>query len=67
MIKYSIEQDPTENGVYACRVVVGSSPFFEDIFLLRMDGQWWHLGSDCKYRRDVAGWIGPLQRKMNLT
>ena len=57
--------DPTENGVYACRV---DHPFMsglmEDIFLMWYDGQWTYLGSDQRFRGEVW-WIGPLPRKIS--
>lgn len=56
---------PTEVGVYACRVLVHDIPgLFDDIFLIWVDGKWGYCGSDQKYRGSVAGWVGPLQRKM---
>ena len=43
--------DPTENGVYACRVDHSfMSGLMEDIFLLWYDGKWTHLGSDQGFR-----------------
>ena len=57
--------DPTENGVYACRVDHSfMSGLMEDIFLLWYDGKWTHLGSDQGFRGDVW-WIGPLPRKIS--
>lgn len=57
--------DPTENGVYACRVDHSfMSGLMEDIFLLWYDGKWTHLGSDQGFQGDVW-WIGPLPRKIS--
>lgn len=56
---------PTETGVYACRVPCDDMPgFFEDKFLMWFSGKWGYIGSDQNYRGEVAGWIGPLQRKL---
>lgn len=62
MIEYNIDNDPTEIGVYACRVP--DMGFSKDIFLLWFDGRWSYVGSDQRYRGHVNGWIGPLQRKL---
>jgi hypothetical protein len=66
MIYYTTDVDPTETGVYACRVPHETMPdlFKEDIFLLWMKGRWSYPGSDQYYRGHVAGWIGPLQRRI---
>jgi len=65
LIQYNIESDPTETGVYACRVPMGGSDFLlEDKFLMWMNGSWGYLRSDQSYRGDVLGWIGPLQRRL---
>lgn len=65
LIAYNETDDPTENGVYACRVPRGNVPgLYEDEFLMWYDGQWGYLGSDQRYRGEVFGWIGPLQRRM---
>lgn len=65
VVPYVIGQDPTETGVYACRVPHGyAKGFHTDVFLMWMDGRWSHVGSDQNYRGDVTGWIGPLQRRM---
>ena len=55
--------EPTERGVYACRVPTEWDPkFHEDIFLSWINQRWKYLGSDQYCRRGVIGWIGPLQR-----
>lgn len=65
LIPYNIEGDPTETGVYACRVPMNECPdLLEDRFLMWFDGSWGYLRSDAKYRGPVLGWIGPLQRRM---
>ena len=65
MIRYNESDDPTESGVYACRVPSDHCPgLYTDIFLMWMDGKWGYLGSDQRYRGHVAGWVGPLQRRM---
>lgn len=58
--------EPTENGVYACRVPLAPVRLglLEDKFLLWYKDSWKRLGSDQNYRGAVMGWIGPLQRKM---
>jgi len=66
VICYTIDYDPDERGVYAVRVPHDIAPgLHEDKFLL-WDGDWFHLGSDMRYRGEVTGWIGPLQRRMPL-
>lgn len=56
--------NPVVTGVYACRVpddeICG---YFDDLFLMWLDGKWGYLGSDQKYRGEVVGWIGPLARR----
>lgn len=65
MIRYTTGQDPAEQGVYACRVPMDRTPaMYTDVFLMWFEGRWSHLGSDQRYRGEVAGWIGPLQRRM---
>lgn len=65
VISYVTEGDPTRVGVYACRVPDDVIPgFYKDKFLMWMHGKWSYPGSDQKYRGEVTGWIGPLQRKM---
>lgn len=66
LITYNETDDPTENGVYACRVPRVNVPgLYEDEFLMWYDGRWGYLGSDQRYRGEVFGWIGPLQRRMS--
>lgn len=65
MIHYNIGYDPDERGVYACRVPSERlEGFHEDKFLMWFSEEWVYPGSDQKYRGEVTGWIGPLQRKM---
>jgi hypothetical protein len=68
MIEYNTTDDPTETGVYACRVELyrhrESSGLFEDVFLMWLWGRWNRLGSDQPWRHPVAGWAGPLRRKL---
>lgn len=63
MIYYVTEEDPSETGVYACRVPM-TDVLYKDEFLMWFGGCWNHLGSDQRYRGEVIGWIGPLQRRM---
>jgi hypothetical protein len=63
-IKYNTSEDPKYVGVYACRIPHNSSLLLEDKFLMWIDNKWWYPGSDQKYRGEVLGWIGPLQRKI---
>lgn len=66
MIKYDTDIEPTKNGVYACRVPCNQvDGLYEDEFLMWFDGRWSYIGSDQRYRGRVAGWIGPLQRRMD--
>jgi hypothetical protein len=66
MIRYNTENDPDERGIYACRVPADNLPgFHTDKFLMWFKDEWSHIGSDQKYRGEVTGWIGPLQRRMN--
>ena len=68
IVQYNETDDPTERGVYACRIPKENLPgLFEDKFLIWHEGQWGYLGSDQKYRGVVAGWVGPLQRSMSST
>lgn len=65
MITYITGQDPVERGVYACRVPHDHAPgLLADLFLMWFDGRWSHLGSDQRYRGEVLGWAGPLQRRL---
>lgn len=64
MVEYDQHQEPTEVGVYACRVPADAPGLLDDKFLLWHERKWWFLGSDQRYRGEVVGWIGPLQRKM---
>ena len=65
LVKYNKGQ-PTEQGVYACRVENPDAgfPLLHDRFLIWINGRWSYLGSDQYYRGKVLGWVGPLQRKM---
>ena len=61
-IKYNTGFNPSEKGVYACRIPSDIlADFCEDKFLLWYDG-WCYLGSDQNYRGEVVGWLGPLER-----
>lgn len=65
LIQYNTEADPTEVGVYACRVpMVPTLDLLEDKFLLWYEGKWWYSLSDQRYRGEVSGWIGPLARRV---
>lgn len=65
LIEYNTECDPTERGIYACRVPMDGFPgLHEDKFLGFFDGRWCYLGNGQFYRGEITGWIGPLQRKM---
>lgn len=65
VIAYECDADPTESGVYACRVPMDGVPgFLQDRFLMWLEGAWSYPGSDQKYRGPVIGWIGPLQRRL---
>lgn len=65
MVEYNVTTDPTESGVYACRVPSEKIPgFFTDVFLMWVEGRWHYIGSDQRYRGDVTGWVGPLRRKL---
>jgi hypothetical protein len=66
MISYNTTDDPTERGVYACRVPHELPGLYKDEFLSWINGKWGYLGSDQNYRGEVIGWIGPLQRRMNV-
>ncbi len=66
MIEYDYG-DPTQHGVYACRVPIGpQTNLLQDKFLLWYGGRWSHLGSDQYFRDTVVCWIGPLSRKDRL-
>lgn len=65
IIEYNTTDEPTEVGVYACRVPDDMLPALRrDIFLMWFNGRWSHIGSDQRYRGMVIGWIGPLQRRI---
>ena len=65
LIQYNMVDDPTEVGVYACRIPMTECPeLLEDKFLMWYDNKWCYLRSDAIYRGAVLGWIGPLQRRM---
>lgn len=63
--RYERYVQPTEMGVYACRVPsdVLPEPFCSDIFLIWDNGYWYYQFSDQRYRGKVVGWIGPLPRE----
>lgn len=63
MIEYQTD-NPTQNGVYACRVenILLDYPYHTDVFLTWFDGRWCYMGSDQYFQSEVFGWIGPLQR-----
>lgn len=63
MISYNTSGPPTETGVYACRVPM-DGVLLDDLFLLWSEGAWSYLCSDQRYRGQMLGWIGPLQRRM---
>lgn len=68
LLRYETEQDPSEAGVYACRVPMDAVPgFYEDKFLCWDALGWSYPASDQRYRGEVVGWIGPLQRRMSGT
>jgi len=64
MIRYS-RDEPTETGVYACRIKDDDYPhLLKDVFLFWYckNQRWCYLSSDQYYRGKVLGWVGPLQR-----
>lgn len=66
-IKYQ-QGRPPDTGVYAVRaedVRQPGSGFLQDYILMWFLGKWWYLGSDAQFRGTVAGWIGPLPRKID--
>lgn len=64
MVEYNFGT-PVGPGVYACRVPSENwAGLYEDEFLMWFDGRWTYPGSDQRYRGEVTGWIGPLQRRM---
>lgn len=64
MINYNTKDQPTEMGVYACRVESDIQGWYDDEFLFWQSGRWGYISSDQRYRGKVLGWIGPLQRRM---
>jgi len=67
LITYKTTGKPQEHGVYACRVngSVGGKATVEDKFLSWTGERgWYHCGSDQRFRGQVLGYIGPLQRKL---
>lgn len=66
IVEYNCTDEPTETGVYACRVTDPLNPdLLMDVFLMRMEGTWWYLRSDAKFRDTVHGWVGPLRRRLS--
>ena len=64
LVRYS-RVPPTVTGVYACRVPMIEAPSLsEDLFLMWYEGDWYYLRSDQRCRREVLGWVGPLERKL---
>lgn len=62
-ISYDGQHEPTRVGVYACRVDDLNMPgFHKDEFLMFIDGRWWYLFSDQRYRGHVHGFVGPIPR-----
>jgi hypothetical protein len=60
---YNTEIDPSETGIYACKVDHKFIPnLTSDEFLMWFEGRWGYVGSDQFYRGEVYGWIGPLPR-----
>lgn len=60
---YTGQFDPTQTGVYACRVDHPDIPgFHTDTFLILHKGRWHYLGSDQRFRGVVHGWFGPIPR-----
>jgi len=65
IIEYATGRLPSRVGVYACRVPDLDAPhLLQDQFLVYMEGEWCYLGSDQRFRGEVKGWIGPLQRRL---
>ena len=64
LIYYNTEYDPAERGVYAVRIPLDCMPGLHEDKFLSWDGDWFYPGSDQRYRGEVTGWIGPLQRRM---
>lgn len=65
VIEYATGRLPSRVGVYACRIPDLDAPhLLRDQFLTYMEGEWWYPGSDQRYRGEVKGWIGPLQRRL---
>lgn len=66
LISYNTTDTPTVNGVYACRIPYKDVPrLYADVFLVWYGGRWGYCGSAEKYRGEVLGWIGPLQRRLD--
>jgi hypothetical protein len=64
LVQYEeIADEPSEPGVYACRVRGDfPPPLLTDIFLMWDGKRWSYLGSDQFYRGQVYGFLGPLAR-----
>jgi hypothetical protein len=61
--QYETWHQPSQSGVYACRVPLGETgKRCDDRLLLWLDGQWSYLGSGERYRGEVRAWLGPLPR-----
>ena len=66
IVEYWIGVDPIEEGTYACRVPMDAAPpgWLEDRFLFWDGHRWGYPISSQRYRGEVIGWIGPLQRQL---
>lgn len=60
---------PKVSGVYATRIPHDATPTLcQDRFLFWDEdvAQWFHVGSDQRYRGVVVVWAGPLRRKHTM-
>ena len=61
MIGFTEGDMPQEEGKYVCWVNPDMDiPYAKQVFLMWMDGYWWHPGSDARYREIVYGYAGPV-------
>lgn len=62
MINYIDGDSPSENGKYLCWVNPDCDvPFAKQVLLMWIDGDWFYLGSDARYRDVIYGYAGPIQ------
>lgn len=61
-VRYITDREPDCAGVFLCLVQLDDTDLTEDV-VLQFDGQqWWHVSNLLPCRREVLGFIGPIER-----